>query len=219
MYTNRIEAGRALAPALLKYKNEDGIVLAVPKGGIPLGYEIAHALQWPLEPVWTKKIGHPQRREYAIGAMSTSGSVITPHRDVPDEYIRAERARIGEYLAQMQKKFMGDRPPASLENKIVVVVDDGIATGHTLLTTIELIRSDHPKRVIVTAPVSAGTGYEILLKRCDELIVPVVEHGFFDGVGAHYEDFDDVSEDEALYYLEKNRRELRQLSQNASKAS
>jgi len=208
MFKDRIEAGYALARRLSKYKNLAGIVLAVPKGGVPIGYVVANELSAPLELILSKKIGHPMHKEYAIGAVSLWGSFVVPHHEVPQSYITEESTRIRNYLKQMQDKFMGGREPADLKNKTVIVIDDGIATGNTLLATINTLKQQQPAKIIVAVPVSTKSGYDIISKNCDELIAEIIETGYFPGVGAYYGRFDDVSEDEVMYYLEKNRRKL-----------
>src|SRR6188474_514256 len=130
MFRDRIEAGILLAKKLKKYKNDKGIVLAVPRGGVPVAYAVARELNFPIELVLTKKIGHPGNKEYAIGAASLSDYFIVPHEEVSEEYIQKELLDIRRRLKEMHRKFMGDREPESLEGKTIIVIDDGIATGN-----------------------------------------------------------------------------------------
>ncbi len=206
MFKDRIDAGYALTQRLLKYKNMEGVVLAVPKGGVPLGYVVASELGFPLELILSKKIGHPMHKEYAIGAASLWGSFVIPHPDVSQSYITQETARIERYLKQMQNKFMAGRTPADLKGKTVIVTDDGIATGNTLLATINMLKTQQPSKIIVAVPVSTQAGYDMLSKHCDELISVIVERQYFPGVGYYYQNFDDVSEEEVIYYLEENKK-------------
>ncbi len=206
MFKDRIDAGYALAQRLLKYKNTEGAVLAVPKGGVPLGYVVANELGMPLELILSKKIGHPMHKEYAIGAVSLWGSFVVPHHDVSQSYIKQETARIEQYLKRMQNKFMAGRAPADLKGKTVIVIDDGIATGNTLLATINMLRAQRPSKVIVAVPVSTQAGYNMLSKHCDELISVIVERQYFPGVGFYYQNFEDVTEEEVIYYLEENKK-------------
>lgn len=115
MFKDRIEAGYALATKLSKYKNAEGVILAVPKGGVPIGYIIARELGLPLELILSKKIGHPINKEYAIGAVSLWGSFVVPHEDVPQQYIERETARIRTYLKEMQQKFMAGKEPENIK--------------------------------------------------------------------------------------------------------
>ena len=210
MFRDRIEAGLLLAHKLRKYKNDAGIVLAVPRGAVPVAYAVARELGFPLEIILTKKIGHPMNREYAIGAASLSDHFIIPHDDVPDEYIEWELQRIRTKLKSMYKQFMGDREPESLEGKTVIVVDDGIATGNTLMATINIIRKSNPGKIVVGVPVASRSAVIKLSKEVDEVIAVLIPEVFY-GVGAFYENFEQVDDEEVMFYLEKM-RELKKAS-------
>ena len=207
MFKDRIEAGFALADKLKKYKNSEGVVLAVPKGGVPIGYVVAKELGLPLELILSKKIGHPINKEYAIGAVTLWGSFVIPHEDVSQVYIDRETERIRARLKEMQQKFMAGKEPENIENKIVIVIDDGIATGNTLLGTINILKKHHPAKIVIAVPVSSSTAYAKLSKQVDELISLIIPE-YFVGVGAYYEQFEDVSEEQVLNYLEKSRKEI-----------
>jgi putative phosphoribosyl transferase len=202
MFKDRIEAGFALAEKFKKYKGRDGIVLAVPKGGVPIGYVVARELGLPLEVILSKKIGHPLNKEYAIGAVSLWGSFVVPHEDVSSSYIERETARIRTYLEEMQAKFMEGKDPADIAGKTVIVIDDGIATGNTLLATINILRKKNPAGIVIAVPVSSRTAYNRLSSHVDELVVLEIPD-YFSGVGACYEEFGDVSEEQVMYYLQK----------------
>lgn len=204
-FENRISAGMALAYRLSKYKNTNAIVLAVPKGGIPVGYMIANELNLPLEPLLSKKIGYPGNPEYAIGAVSTWGAVLTPNLNVGESYLKAETTRIKRYLKQMQKKYMDGQASVQLKDRTVIVVDDGVATGHTLLATVQMLKAQRPARIVIAVPVTTQYGYEMLAPHCDEFVALIIERNYFSGVGAYYRYFDDVSEATAINYLEQNR--------------
>ncbi|MBS1525944.1 MAG: phosphoribosyltransferase [Bacteroidetes bacterium] len=214
MFKDRIDAGYALAERLSKYQGTDSIVLAIPKGGVPIGYIVANELGLPLEPIFAKKIGHPGHKEYAIGAVSTWGSFVLPHSGVPESYIREETARIEAYLKQMQNTYMSGYFPTQLKGKTVIVIDDGIATGNTLLATINTLKQQRPAKIIVAVPVSTASGYDLLSGHCDELISVIIEKQHFYGVGAYYHNFSDVSQDEVVYYLDKNRKKCERLHKN-----
>jgi predicted phosphoribosyltransferase len=214
MFKDRLDAGCAIADRLKKYKNTDAIVLAIPKGGIPIGYVVAGELKLPMEPIFAKKIGYPGYKEYAIGAVSSRGSFITPNSSVTDSYIKEETARIKDYLKQMQRTYLDGRSPALLKNKTVIVIDDGIATGNTLLATINTLKQQQPAKIIVAVPVSTESGFELLSKHCDELISIIIERQYFHGVGAYYQNFSDVSEEQVLYYLKKNRKKYDRMYKN-----
>jgi putative phosphoribosyl transferase len=136
MFKNRLDAGYQLAEKLKKYRNDPAIVLAIPRGGVPVAYIIAKELGFPIEIVLTKKIGHPLNKEYAIGAASLQDYFVIPHEGVSDIYIQKELTRIRNRLKEMYTRFMGNDDPQPLEGKTILVIDDGIATGNTLLGTI-----------------------------------------------------------------------------------
>lgn len=203
MFKDRIAAGYALAEKLKKYKNANGVVLAVPKGAVPIGFVVARELGLPLELILSKKIGHPVNKEYAIGAVSLLGSFVVPHEDVRQEYIDKEILRIRNNLKDMQHKFMAGRPPQDVRDKTVIVIDDGIATGNTLMATINILKKNHPARIVIAVPVSSRAAYAKLSKQVDELISLIIPE-YFAGVGAFYEQFEDVSEEQVKYYLDKS---------------
>jgi len=202
MFRDREEAGLLLAEKLKKYKKDPGVVLAVPRGGVPVAYAVAKELDFPLEVVLTKKIGHPANKEYAIGAASLTDHFIIPHEHVTDEYIMSELGRIRKKLLEMQKKFIGDKEPAKTEGKTVIVIDDGIATGQTILATVQVLRKGHPGKIVIGVPVISESAYEKLSAEVDELVAVLVPEAFY-GVGSFYEDFHQVSDEEVMYYLDK----------------
>ena len=185
MFQNRTEAGLLLAEKLKKYKNAQGVVLAVPRGGVPVAYEVAKMLGLPLEIILTKKIGHPVNKEYAIGAASLTDYFVIPHNNVSDEYIDAEVERIRTRLKDMYQKFMGDTEPLNPEGKTVIVIDDGIATGNTLLGTVNVLRKSKPAKIIIAVPVASQNAVKKLATEVDEVIAVLVPENFY-GVGAFY---------------------------------
>ena len=207
MFRDRTEGGLLLAEKLKKFKNDPGVVLAVPRGGVPIAYFVARELGFPIEVILTKKIGHPANKEYAIGAASLNDYFVIPHEYVTNEYIQHELVQIRSKLREMYKKFMGDKEPESLNGRTVIVVDDGIATGNTLLGTIQVLKKSNPGKIIIAVPVASSTAVEKLSKEVDELIAVLVPEEFY-GVGAFYEDFRQVSDEEVMFYLDKL-RELR----------
>jgi len=207
MFTDRIDAGRLLAEKLKKYQGQAGVILAVPRGGVPVAYAVAKELGLPLDLVLTKKIGHPMNREYAIGAVSLTDSFVIPHRGVSQFYIDREIKTIRERLKEMYRKFMGDKEPESLAGKIIIVIDDGIATGNTLMGTINMLRKDRPSKIVIAVPVASESAVQKLSEVADELVVVSIPEEFY-GVGAFYENFEQVSDEEVIYYLDKWRREI-----------
>ena len=204
MFKDRIEAGMLLAAKLRKYKNDRGIVLAVPRGGVPVAYAVAKELEFPIDIVLTKKIGHPMNKEYAIGAASLSDYFIIPHEKVSEAYIHRELKAIRSRLNEMYKSYMGDTEPEKLEGKTVIVIDDGIATGNTILGTVHMLRKSMPAKIIIGVPVASQSAVRMLSKEVDEVITVLIPEEFY-GVGAFYEDFSEVTDEEVLYFLDKLR--------------
>lgn len=207
MFKDRIEAGLLLADKLRKYKNDPGVVLAVPRGGVPVAYVVARELGFPIDIVLTKKLGHPMNKEYAIGAASLTDYFVTPHENVSEEYIQQELKDIRTRLKEMYERFMGDEVPETLEGKTVIVIDDGIATGNTILGTVHVLRKSKPGKIIIGVPVASQSAVRKLSKEVDELVTVMIPEEFY-GVGAFYEDFSQVSDEEVIFYLDKL-RELR----------
>ena len=201
-FLDRYDAAMKLAPLLEKYKNEDGVVLAVPRGGVPIGYYLAMHFSFPLDLLMTKKIGHPANEEFAIGAVGMQDSIIEKGYNIPQQYIEREINRIRKSLTERYKKFMGDREPVDIKNKIVIVVDDGVATGKTILATLKLLRSQHPKKLIVAVPVASEEAASLIKKEVDEFICPYIPEPFI-GVGRFYNDFSETTDDEVMALLKE----------------
>lgn len=206
MFRNRIEAGFALAEKLKKYKNDPSVVLAVPRGGVPIAYIVSRELGFPLDILLTKKIGHPANKEYAIGAVSLTDSYIVPHPHVSEKYIEAQIIRIREKLQEMYKRFMGDKEPENINGKTLIVIDDGIATGNTLIATINMLKKGKPGKIVIAVPVASFGPLQKLSREVDEVVCLWVPEDFF-GVGAFYEDFSQVSDEDVMHYLSKLREE------------
>lgn len=202
MFRDRMEAGELLAAKLKKYKNTSGVVLAVPRGGVPVAYAVARELGFPIEVVLTKKIGHPMNKEYAIGAASLTDYFVIPHENVSEEYIQEELKLIRANLKKMYIRFMGDKEPTDIKDKTVIVIDDGIATGNTLLGTIHVLRKGKPGKIVIGVPVASKSAIKKLSTEVDEVVAVMVPDEFH-GVGAFYEDFEQVSDEEVLFYLDK----------------
>lgn len=189
-----------LIPLLEKYRNNKGVVIAIPRGGVSVAYYIAKKLQLQLELMLTKKIGHPFNPELAIGAVSLESRVIDPRMEIDQHYIEAETARIRKGLEARYHKFMGNRKSVDLKGKIVIVVDDGVATGSTMLAAIEMIRHKEPEKVVVAVPVASVQAAEKLKAAADEFICVATPRDF-SAVGQFYKDFSQVSDEEVISLL------------------
>ena len=153
IYTDRQDAALKLISLLEKFKNDKCVILAIPRGGVPIGYYIAHKFHFPLDLLLTKKIGHPLNKEVAIGAVSLENEIVDNYPYISREYIDNQILEIRESLKNRYEKFVGDRTPANVKNKTVIIVDDGIATGNTLLAAIKMIRDKSQKKIVVAVHV------------------------------------------------------------------
>ena len=170
MFRDRIDAGIKLAKKLRKYRHKSGVVLAIPRGGLPVAYEVARELRYPLEIILTKKIGHPTNKEYAIGAASLTDYFVIPHPGVSDEYIANELKEIRARLRQTQERYSIDSRPVEIRDKILMVIDDGIATGSTILATIKVLKRGKPAKIIVAAPVASQSAVDVLANEVNEVV-------------------------------------------------
>ena len=196
-----------LAHKLKKYQGENGIVLAVPRGGIPVAYAVARELGLPLDIILTKKIGHPINPEYAIGAVSLSDFFVIPHAGVSDEYVNTQVERIRKNLKEMYRRLKGDENPVDISGKIVIVIDDGIATGNTMVGTVNMLMKERPAKIVVAVPVASKAAIDMLSRYADEVIT-IISPELLHGVSAFYEDFEQVSNEEVVYYLDRWKKEI-----------
>lgn len=204
MFKNRVEAAKLLLKKLTRFANhKEVVILTIPRGGVPIGKILSDSLNVPLDLVLSKKIGHPFHKEFAIGAVTFSDIILRPESaEVPKVYIDKETKRIRELLDKRQKLYYGNRKPIDLTNKIVIITDDGVATGNTLISCIKLIKKQNPKEIIVALPVSPpGTLKTIKeLKEVNEVLCLLIPDNFF-AVGQFYEDFSPVSDNEVINLL------------------
>lgn len=201
MFKNRNEAASLLAKKLKTYKNSNGVVMAIPRGGVPIGFVIAKELSLPLELVLSKKIGHPYSPEFAIGSVTLQGVVIDERtHDVSMDYIQEEVARLKKILKEKFNLYMGHKKPVDLKNKTVIIVDDGIATGNTIIATIEAIKKSWPKRIIIAVPVAPPRTVDKISDLVDEFVCLDMPDDFH-AVGQFYEDFSPVEDEEVIRLL------------------
>jgi len=207
MYTNRKEAGSLLANKLLQYCNhENVIIVAIPRGGVPVGAVIAKKLNAPLEIVLSKKIGHPSNKEYAIGAVTLKNTVINKNiRDVSKTYIEEETQNIRKLLQKRYQSYYGDKKPIPFKDKIIIVVDDGVATGNTLISSIQLIEIENPLEIIVALPVAPKEALKKIslltaVTKTVCLLTPII----FNAVGQFYRDFNQVNDQEVIDLLNES---------------
>jgi putative phosphoribosyl transferase len=199
-FQDRYDAAMQLIAALEKYRNKEGVVLAVPRGGVPIGYYIAKEFDFALDLLMTKKLGHPVNPEYAIGAVSLEGGFVEDDAQVPEGYVERETKRIRQQLKDRYKKFMKGKEPADLKNKIVIIVDDGIATGRTIMASIKMLRSRHPKKIVLAVPVAPVESANKIRGMVDDFICLYTPEPFY-GVGMFYDDFREVSDEDVISLL------------------
>jgi len=200
IFKDRTEAGRMLARALTFLKGTKGlIVLAIPRGGVPVAKEVATALGAPLDLVVTRKIGAPSQPELAVGAVTQDGEVIVDDEmiralGISADYLERESARQVKEIASRMKKYRGDRPYPLLDGKTVVIVDDGIATGSTIRAAIQSVKGRHAAKIIVAAPVGPPERVAALSKTVDRVVCLSMPE-YFEAIGEFYEEFEQVDDD------------------------
>jgi predicted phosphoribosyltransferase len=205
MFKDRIDAGQQLAKRLAReYEKSDAVVLAIPRGGVVVGDQVARILQLPLDIVIPRKIGAPNNPELAIGAVALGTTIINEQLvaelEVPQRYIQAEAERQKREIARRMRDYRGNRAPIDLENKISIIVDDGVATGFTALAAIDSVKSQHPKKTVLAVPVASTDAHKRLKKAVDEIVCLRVESLFF-AVGQFYEDFEQTTDAEVVNIL------------------
>ncbi len=201
-FADRRDAGRQLGVALRTYRDEQPLVLALPRGGVPVGYEVARELGAPLDVVFVRKIGAPGFPELGLGAVVDGAHpqiVVNEEvlRDVrpPPGYIEAEAQRQLAEIERRRRLYRGDRPAEPVENRTVIVVDDGIATGGSVRAVLRALAQARPRRRILAVPVAPRDTVEVLRREADELVCLHTPEPFY-AVGAHYTDFEQTRDEE-----------------------
>jgi erythromycin esterase-like protein/predicted phosphoribosyltransferase len=209
-FRDRAHAGRVLAERLREYAGRDDVVvLGLPRGGVPVAYEIAKALDAPLDVFLVRKLGVPGHEETALGAIATGGIRVLNTRlieslDLPPEWIEAIDAKERQELHRRELLYRGDRPPPDIAGRTVILVDDGLATGSTMLAALHAVRADDPARVVVAVPVAAPDVCEALRGVADEVVCALTPEPL-QAVGMWYEDFSQTTDDEVRALLEHAR--------------
>jgi len=207
MFHDRTHAAFLLARELKKYLRKNAIILAIPRGGVPVGYTIAHQLSLPLEVVLVKKIGHPVNPEYAIGSVSSTELLLTDTEGISEKYIQSEITRLRKVMKDKYEVFMEGRKPADLTGKIAILIDDGLATGNTMLACIEHVRKSGPEKIVVAIPVSSISAHRKVKQAADEVICLYTAADFY-AVGQYYENFQEVSDETVAQLLRKATTEM-----------
>jgi putative phosphoribosyl transferase len=200
-----------LAEHLREYAGRDDvIVLALPRGGVPVAFEIAQALAVPLDVFVVRKLGLPGHEEFALGAIASGGTRVVNRRllqalAIPAEWIEAIAARESREVARRERDYRGERPPPDLAGRTVVLVDDGLATGSTMLAAIQAVQQEHPARVVAAVPVAPQDVCAALRRVADD-VVCLRTPSDFQSVGTWYDDFSQTSDDEVRALLQRSRR-------------
>ncbi len=211
-FSDRIDAGKRLAAALSKYGGRRGVVLAIPRGGVVVGYEIARALNMPLDVIIPHKLGAPDNPELAIGAITEDGTAVLDdnliaYMGVGTEYIKEESERQKQEIGRRQKLYRQGMPPQNFKGQDVIVVDDGIATGSTMKAALASVKNKGATTVTVAVPVGPPSTIEEL-KRYADGVVCLYMPEYFQAIGQFYNNFSQTSDGEVIELLKKNRQEV-----------
>jgi len=211
-YRNRTEAGRFLAEKLAGYaRDPDLLVLALPRGGVPVAYEVARALDAPLDVFLVRKLGVPGHEELAMGAIATGGvrflneDLVRTLRIPPGVISDVVAAELKE-LRRRERAYHGDRPAPDARGRTVILVDDGLATGSTMRGAVAALRRQDPRRIVVAVPIAAPSACEEFQSEVDEVICARTPEPFY-SVGLWYKDFSQTSDDEVRDLLARAARE------------
>jgi putative phosphoribosyl transferase len=201
MFRNREDAGRKLAQALMRFKDERPSVLALPRGGVPVAYEVAKALNAPLDLVLVRKIGAPFQPELAVAAVidGSRPELVVNERlawelGIDDAYIAREEMRQLREIERQRQLYLAGLERVPIQDKTAIIIDDGIATGATIRAAIHATRRAKPKRIVVAAPVAPAETVAALRSEADDVLC-LEEPEYFAGVGLHYIDFTQVDDE------------------------
>jgi putative phosphoribosyl transferase len=204
-FNDREDAGRRLREALSGYRGDDIVVFALPRGGVVLGYEIAEGLGAPLDLVITRKIGYPGNEECAVCAVAEDGDMICDSSGVSmidRDWLRSQAEKEREEAVRRRQVYLRGRAPLAVEGKTAIIVDDGVATGLTIILAIKELKHRNPKKIVVAVPVASEQAAEIIRREADELVALNIP-AYFAAVGAYYNYFPQLTDAEVVRLMEK----------------
>jgi predicted phosphoribosyltransferase len=208
VFADRAQAGRVLASQLVKYAGRpDAVVLALPRGGVPVAYEIGKELGLPIDVFIVRKLGVPGQEELAMGAIASGGVVyineeVTTQLGIDAETIKAVTEREEREIERRELLYRAGRPPVEVSGKIVILVDDGLATGSTMLAAVAALRKSHPARVVVAVPAAAPQTCQRIAAEVDEVVCAIMPEPFY-AVGQWYQSFFQTTDDEVRELLSR----------------
>jgi len=212
LFEDRRDAGRRLAAALTQYRESRAVVLALPRGGVPVGFEVAKALVASLEVLLVRKIGAPGHPELGLGAVVDGADPelvlndeIVARIRPPPGYLEEEKRRQLAEIERRRRRYAGDRPPVAVAGRVAISVDDGIATGGTVKAALRGLARHQPARLVLAVPVAPVDSLEELAGDCDDIICLATPEPFF-AVGPHYRDFSQTEDDEVIQLLTEARQ-------------
>jgi putative phosphoribosyl transferase len=213
-FADRVEAGKRLASALADFAGKKAIVLAIPRGGVVVGYEIAKALNLSLDVIIPRKIGAPDNPELAIGAMTEDGTIIlddnlVTYIGVSQDYIKEESERQKSEIERRLKKYRQNEPYPDLKGRNVIIVDDGIATGSTMKAALASVKNRGARTVTIAVPVGPPSTIKELKKQADRVICPYTPE-YFQAIGQFYADFNQTTDEEVIQLLKRSKQKSRE---------
>lgn len=199
-FENREEAGRSLASEIKKRNIKADYVIALPRGGVPVAKIIAEELNLPIKLCYVKKIGHPTNEEYAIGAVTEDDELIINKEHIAIDYIRKKTESARSRIKEMKTKFGHDYQKDEIINKTVILVDDGIATGICLKLAALNMKKNKAKKIVIATPVCAANSVHIM-QQISDLFICLLQPIYFVGIGAYYNNFNQLTDKEVVHIL------------------